>query len=534
MQIIKKILTEKQGSVSTAAILLMGAAGLSKVLGLVRDRLLATYFGDSDVLGVYFAAFRLPDLIFQLIIIGALSSAFIPIFSKLIDGQKEREAWKTANSSLSWALLIFSALTIIIFVFMQPLSFIIAPGFTSHQHMLLVQITRVIIIAQVFFVLSNFLIGVLQSFEHFLTAALAPLFYNLGIIIGIVFLTPALGIMGPAWGVIIGTFLHFFVQLPKAYKIGWRYKPTLAIRGTQVVQMAKLALPRIIGQSAAQIDYTVDVILASLISASSLVYFNFAQHLQLLPVSLFGISIAQAALPKLSKDSKDLVKFKNTFTDLFHQLIFLTAPFAVLMLVLRIPLTRLAFGAARFDWEATLQTAYTLSFFAISIVAQSSIYLLARAFFALGETKQPTLVGIIAVLANTIASFIFVLYFDLPVWSLGFSCSVASTINALLLLILLNRKVRSFSVYGLIHPLINIGYASVIMGVALFIPLKVLDLLILDTTKVIGLLVLTGIVSIVGIAVYLFICWQLKVPQLSVITRQFKKYGFSQQGELYT
>ncbi|MFH1896057.1 MAG: murein biosynthesis integral membrane protein MurJ [bacterium] len=528
--ILDKFSTKKQ-SVAAAAATLITAVAFSKVLGLLRDRALAARFGSDDVLGVYFAAFRIPDLVFQLLIMGALSSAFIPVFSKLLGEKDYKKAWKTANVSLSWALLLFAGTAALVIIFAKPLAGLIAPGFTDAQKSLLAQITVIITLAQIFFVLSNFLSGILQSMEAFLTTALAPIFYNLGIIAGILFLTPSLGIFGPAWGVVLGTFLHFLVQLYPALRLGWRPKISLDLKNTQVVKIAKLTLPRLLGQSVAQIDYTVDIILASFISASALIYFNFAQHLQVLPVSLFGASIAQAALPKLSKDAGNITQFKITFQRLFHQLLFLTAPFAVLLLVLRIPLTRLVFGAARFNWEATLQTAYTLSFFAISIVAQGSAYLLARAFYALGDTKTPTKAGIVSIVINSLLSVLFVLGLKLPVWSLALSCSIASIVNAGLLIIMLDRKLHKFERPAFLKPVFSIGVAAFFMGVSLFLPLKLLDALVLDTTRVWGLLVLTGLTTLAGLGVYILISLKLNIPQLALIAQYFKKQGvFPQNG----
>jgi len=526
-----KLSTKKQNTATAATILIVTVA-LSKILGLVRDRALAAQFGSSDVLGVYFAAFRIPDILFQLLIMSALSSAFIPVFSKLIKDKRDKQAWETANSSLNWALLIFSLLTILVIIFVRPLSSLIAPGFNQEQKELLAQITKIIALAQIFFVAGNFLSVVLQSMERFLTTALAPLFYNLGILVGILFLAPTLGIFGPAWGVVLGTLLHFLVQVFPALKMRWRPKVTFSLKNTKVRQIAKLTAPRLLGQAAAQIDYSVDTILASFISASSLVYFNFAQHMQFLPVSLFGASIAQAALPKLAKDASNKEQFKRNFVNLLHQTLFLTAPFTVLLLVLRIPLTRLVFGATRFSWEATLQTAYTLSFFAISIMAQSSIYLQIRAFYALGDTKTPTKASLFSIFINSSLSAFLILFLKLPIWSLALSYSSASLINTTVLLYLLDKKLGGFEKEVLLKPIFNIGLASLFMALSLFLPLKLLDALVLDTTRVTGLLALTGITSLCGLGVYILISLKLDIPQLKAIARHLKKQGISPQETL--
>jgi len=209
-------LFKPQKGILSAAGVLMAAVFFSRILGLLRDRFLAGAFfnpATSWQLDVYFAAFRLPDMIFQLLVVGALSAAFIPVFSQYLF-TKKAEAWHIASSVITAGLVLFFLLASVLAIFSLPLSRLIAPSFSTAQLQLMSNLTRVLIIAQVFFLVSNFLTGILQSHHYFLVPALAPIAYNLGIIFGIVFLSPVFGIYGPALGVIIGAFLHFLVQVP--------------------------------------------------------------------------------------------------------------------------------------------------------------------------------------------------------------------------------------------------------------------------------------------------------------------------------
>ena len=219
----------------------MVAYGFSSLLGLVRNRLLAQLFfvNHKSLLDAYFAAFVLPDTIFQLLILGALSAAFIPVFTGALKRDKE-EAWHIANSAASGILLLFLVISAGLFIFANQASRILAPSFSPELAQITAQLIRVMLAAQFFFALSSFMTGILQSHHLFILPALAPLFYNLGIIIGIIFLSPFIGIFGPAVGVVIGSFFHFLIQLPGVIKIGFRPKLSTDWRNPYVKRMLRL------------------------------------------------------------------------------------------------------------------------------------------------------------------------------------------------------------------------------------------------------------------------------------------------------
>jgi len=515
----------KQTNILSAAAVIMINVAASRILGLLRDRLLATYFGSSAELGVYFAAFRLPDMIFQLLVMGTLATAFIPVTTALISKGKKKEAWYVASSILNIGLVVFAVLALLVFVFSKNLSSLIAPGFNAEELALMSRLTRIMLVSQLFLILSNFLTGVLQSFKRFIIPAIAPVLYNLGIILGIVFFAPSCGIYGPTLGVVLGTILHFMIQVPLARRLGLDYKLAFDFRHPRVKEIGRLMLPRTIGLAVAQIDYTVDIVLASLISTSSLVYFNFAQHLQLLPVGLFGATIAQAALPTLAEEGeeKNLSNYKKTLLNSLQQILFLVLPFSVLLIILRIPIVRLVFGAARFDWKATVLTGRVLALFSLSLFAQSWVHLLARGFYALHNSRTPVVIGAISVLTNVAASVYFILVLELPIWGLGLSTSIANILNALLLLFYLDKKVGGFERKKLLLPIIKIFIAAFIMAFALYIPMKLMDQLIFDTTRVFGLLLLTGLTSLFGCLIYFLFIWLFRLGLLSSFGRLFER-----------
>jgi putative peptidoglycan lipid II flippase len=511
-----EIVTRKQHSVGSAAVILVSMVFASRVLGLVRDRLLSARFVPDD-LGVYFAAFRLPNLIFELLVMGALTSAFIPVFTKYLSQNKEREGWHMASILINVGMVLLIVISIPMLIFTPQLSKALAPGFSPQQIEQMASFTRIMIIFQVVpLLVGNFFTGILQSYYLFIIPAFAPVIYNIGIIIGIVALSSTFGLYAPVLGVCLGALLFMVIQLPLLLWIGYRHSVSFDVKQKGVGEVARLIGPRTLGLAVSQIDITVDLMLASLLGARMVTIFNFAQHLQQLPVGLFGASIAQAALPTLSTASvnDDREQFKKSTISAIHQILFFVLPSSVFLFVLRIPIVRLVFGASLFDWEATVLTGMTLSMFSISLFAQSLVHVLARGFYALYDTKTPVLISILSIAINTIASILFIQVYHLPVWSLGLSTSIASIVNATVLFAVLDRRIGGFPKLRLFVSPVKMLIASVCAGISILIPLKLFDQLIFDTTRTIGLILLTGTAGGAGLLMYITISWLFNVNEV--------------------
>lgn len=519
-------LTQKQESASSAALILGITFFASALLGLIRDRSLAAIFGDSTELGVFFAANRLPNVIFNLLVVGTLSSALIPILTRYLKKGEEKEAFKITNSLLNLNLLIFAAISLLVILFARPLATAISLGKLSvSETLLLANLMKIALFSQLLLILSSFLTSILQTYKYFFVPALTPIVYNLGVIAGIYVLSPRLGIFAPAWGMVFGATLHLLIQIPLAKKLGYEPKANLNLRHEGVKEALSLLLPRTLGLAVSQISLLVDTSLAVFISAPSLIFFNFAQNLQNLPLNLFGVSMAQAILPTLSAqgDEKDLHDFKNTLIKSLNQTLFFIVPASVILIVLRVPMVRLAFGAAKFSWPATLKTAYTLAFLAVSLPAQGAVYLFSRAFYALRDTKTPLKIGLLSFVTNVASSILFVFFLGFGVWSLGLSFSLSSFLNASLLYLFLNKKVSGFGLETLLPQAIKIAYAALLSGLCLYLPIKALDRVVFDTTRTINLLILTGIAGVCGLAAYLFFSWLFKVEELRLIKSTAQK-----------
>lgn len=539
------LLLRQQTNILSAALVLMTTVILSQILGLFRQRLLAGIFGASDTLGVYLVSSKLPDFLFQLIIAGALSSAFIPVFSELLHKGRGEDANKMASTLMLFGFVFLAIVSIILFIFapffLQLIN--LGSGYPPNQMELMANLMRIIILGQMIFLVATFFSAILQSHNQFFIPGIAAALYNLGIIVGIILFSDKIGIYAPAVGVIIGAFAYTLFQIPLIRRVRFSFRPNFSLDTVGVKEVIKLIWPRTLSLFIFQIGTLLTVSLISFLPSAgrNYVIFDFAQTLAFAPIVLFGQTIAQAAFPVLSREKDRLEIFRTTFLTSFNQMLYLVLPVSALFIILRIPIVRLIFGAARFDWQATVLTGRTLAFFSLAVFAQALIYLVSRAFYALHDTKTPLIVGTISTLLMLVLSFSFVSFWNanlqsfaasydsrlrlIPVGveSIAFSYSVAAIFNLIVSLYLLNKKIHIFGISSFWITQIKIFISVVFMGFAIYIPIKLLDQLVFDTTRTINLLFLTGIASFIGLAIYLFLTWLLNVREASVFLLLFKR-----------
>lgn len=539
----KKILNSQQNTVLSAATLIMVMIIASRVLGLVRQRILANYFAPGD-LSLFFAAFRLPDSIFEVLVFGTFSSAFIPVFTKALK-EGERRAWEIAGHVVTIGLGIFILLATVLIIWAPQIYSVIAPGFGNNETAQIATLARILFAAQGFFVVSYVLTGVLESLRRFLVPALAPIFYNVGIILGTIFLTPYLGLMAPAVGVVIGAFAHFIIQYPLSRKLGFRFVWNFK-RDEGVKKVGQLALPRVIDLAFDQIGKTTELFLSSLISQASYTFYIFANTLQLLPVTLIGTSLAKAVLPMLSRADGNTKEFRRILNIAIFQAIFLTLPLATSLIVLRIPIVRLVYGTKIFDWNATVQTGMVLSVYAVAIVTQTLMSILSRAFFALHDTKTPVKVSFIGLGILVIGDFLLVRGLGLPVWALAASFAFSTYVEAITLTILIHRRIGHIINKDYFFHLAKIAFATLTSGFVMFFLIKVFDrsvwvkqlsflsgkaltnnfpfqLFVLDTRYTFNVLILTFVVFVIGTLVYIGLSFILRIEETGYFLNVVKK-----------
>lgn len=520
----QEILNRKSSSILSAATIIAASFLLSAFLGLIRNRLLAARFfgGLEGDLDVYFAAFIIPDTVFQLLVVGAISAAFIPIYQGYLHRSSKKANFmaNVALTSVTFILLIFS---ILIAIFARPLSQLLS-HYQGAQLDLMVNLIRLMSIAQVFFTVSSFLTGILQAHRRFLIPAIAPLFYNLGTILGIIVLTPTMGIYAAAVGVIFGAFLHLVVQLPSAFHIGYFPKIRFRPKHKGVIRMLRLMPPRTLSLALVQVERIVSLSLASALSAGSFTIFNFARQVYVLPISLFGVSLGQASFPTLSEEAlnKDQSKFAETLGKTILQIFFFCLPAAVLILILRIPIVRIIFGARNFPWEATLLTGKALAVFSLSIAPQAAVQLLTRAFYARKDTRTPLIINIVTLVLFIASSYIFTHTIAWGVLGMSLAMSLSNALNFLVLYLVIRSTLPSL---GINKELFKMLFVSGLTALALWIPMRLLDQFVFDTTRTIPLLILTAIVSIIGLAVYFGLAYLLKVKQYADVRMIIGKLG---------
>jgi len=518
----------------------------ARIFGLVRLRVLAHFFVDED-LSLFFAAFRLPDLIFEVLTLGALSSAFIPVFTKIYK-KDEAEAWDTAARVVNLGLIVFAVFALLFGLFAHNLYALIAPGYSIEQREQIAYLARVLFAAQGFFVVSYALTGVLESLRRFLIPAFAPLFYNLGIIIGTYLFADQFGLLAPALGVIIGALAHFLIQLPFAYRLGFRF--ALVLRPTSgIKKIGKLALPRIIELSFLQLTKISELFLSSLISTAAYTYYNFAYSAQALPVGLFGLSMAKAALPTLTAQSDDPKKFKKTLLSTLYQVIFLIIPVTTMLIVLRIPVVRLLFGTDIFDWPATVQTGLVLSAFAIGVPFQAATLVLTRAFYALHDTSTPVKVSLTGGAISILTSFTLILGLHYPTWGLALGYALGTTFQAISLFFLLSKRLNGKTLFA-VGPILKNLFASIVAGLSMFLFLKFFDRsvwvkrlsflsnleatknlnfenFVLDTRYTGNLIILTAMTAFLGLVIYVIISFLMGSEELFAFIRLIKRRRLS-------
>jgi putative peptidoglycan lipid II flippase len=462
-----KFLNERPTQSIAAAAFIISLAGIaSRILGLFRDRLLAGQFGAGDTLDAYYAAFRIPDLIYNIMIAGALSAAFIPVFTELIEKKNKDEAWEFSSGILSLQILIAGAVSIILIIFAPWLMKLVTPGYTGEKFNLTVTLTRIMFLSPFLMGISGIIGGALVSFKKFLIYSLAPIFYNAGIIIGILFLVKPFGPAGLAWGVVLGALLQLLVQYPVVKFSGFYFHPMLlsAWKNPSVRKMLKLTIPRTLTIAASQINFTIITGFASTLASGSLAVFFFANNIQSGPLGLFGVSFAIAVFPTLSAYAarEEQEKFIRAFSRTFRQVLFFVIPFSVFLIVLRAQVVRVILGTGKFNWDNTIMTFQVLGLLTIGLFAQSLLPLLTRAFYALQNTKTPLKITIVSEAVLLLGAILLIKPYG--IYGLAIAFSFYSIFNMVLLIIYLRNSLPNIDGKNIINSTIRITAASLVAG----------------------------------------------------------------------
>ena len=518
-----------------ASLILTAAALASRVLGWVRLLVIGSQFGASRELDAYFAAFRIPDAIFQLVVAGALSAALIPVFQGYRAREQEAEAWRLASSVINLVLIALAGFSLLMAIFAPLIVPIVTPGFDAPTTELTIRMTRVMLLSPVFIGMGAVVSGILNSYERFAVPAIAPLLYNLAIIGAAIVLAPILGVEGLAVGVAIGSLLHLLVQLPNLASVGQRYDLFVSLAHPGVRRVAWLMGPRTLGLAAVQVNFLASTLLASGQPEGSVTAYNYAFQLMQVPVGVVGVSVAIALFPRLSRDAAlgRVREVRRQLSTSLRVLLFISLPLTAIMTVLREPLTAVFFQYGLFSAQSTARTADALLFFTLGLAAQSLVPVLARAFYALQDTRTPVVWAVVAVALNV--PLMAALVGPMGVGGLALALTVTATLEVIGLLWALRGRLGGVDGAELLASLARSTAAAAAAALIMLGGLQLTeswfaDLLAHGLGRLLALLAL----SILGMLAFLAVAIALRSREIGEVARLMgRRFGRAteQEGE---
>ncbi len=501
---------------ATALIVITSFA--SYALGLLRDRIIAVHFGTSTATDTYNASFLIPDSLFNLFIAGALAAAFMPIFSEYLVKDKA-EAHKIANTMLTTAVLAIGMLAVISFIFMRQIINFSFPEATLTMQNDIVNMTRLMLVSAILFAISNTLGNILMTYKHFFSYALSPILYNLGIILGVVFLQESFGIYSAAVGVLIGGVLHCLIRIIDIKFTEYKYKPEMAVTHPGFKKIIKLMIPRTINQLAMQVNLYLFTLIGMKLTEGAVAAFNFARNIQSFAVSLFGISFATAVFPYLTSSisNGDKISYTEQVQKTIQRILFFTIPSAAGVMLLSKPLVELILSGGMFDSKSVELTSLILFFFAISIPFESLSHITSRAFYAVKDTLTPMYVYIVSMVIIGFCTIYVAPKYGIEWFSIGFS--IGFIVFVTLTLILLKKHLENFNFKNLF---LSIGKTIISTGLMVIIVIVSQPL-----ENILGIKIASVLRIIIGATSFFIVAYLLKSSEISnvnyMISRLFKK-----------
>ena len=528
-------------NIHEAAYLLGAFALLAQILALFRDRLLAHYFGASSALDIYYAAFRIPDLIFATVASFVAGSVLIPFLQdKLLEGNENAKRWVDEIWSAFSILVVLSAVAAF---FLMP--FLVSKLFSTMNpdaQLSVVNLSRILLLSPIFLGFSNFLGSIIQAHRRFALYALSPVLYNVGIIAGIIFLLPTFGIKGVVLGVVLGSILHAVIQIPFARKVALFPKFTFRFSFERVKSVVLLSLPRTLALASMNLVFIALISLASRMAEGSISVFNFAYNLQSAALSVIGVSYSMAAFPTLARifAAGEREKFSRYVASAFRHIIFWSLPAAALFIVIRAQIVRVVLGSGAFSWSDTRLVAACVALFAISIIAQNGNLLFIRAYYAAGKTKIPLVISAVSSVFTIVVSFVFYKIFlisplakdfiaamfkvsdvsGVEILSLPLGFTVGSLFNMALFVFIFNKDFKQL-VFSVRRTVAEGLLASFAAGAASYIALLVIgNIVTLDTLA--GVLSQGIVAGVFGWAIWFFTLRALKSREAEELLTNIK------------
>ena len=516
------------GQLQRATGLIAAAFVLSGLLGVVRGAIIGARFGAGTDLDAFLAAFRIPELLFNLVAGGALGSAFIPTFGRFLAKGETESAWRLASAVMTLVALIATVLAVI--------TGILAPWITAHflvpeaspdHQALTADLMRVMLGTVLIFSVSGLVMGILNANQHFLTPALAPSMNNLGLIVGALFLAPTLGVYGLALGALLGALFHLGIQIPALRNISPRLRVLPDFKTPGVREVLWLMAPRVLGSAVVQINFLVNTILSSGMVAGSFTALSVAFALMFTVLGVLGQSVGTAVFPSLValSGADDMDGFRSTLSDAIRGILFLSLPASVGLIVLAVPAVATIYQHNKWTADDTLATAWALQFFALGLVGFALQEVLARAFYALRDTATPVTIGVGGMLLNVALSLLLIRvvqgqpYTQGPFGGLALANTLATALESLALWIILRRRLTTLHDQRILWMAVRTLIASLVMGAVVWF---VADRLA-ESRPIVVLIV--G--ALVGIAVFEIVALALGLTETRripmTVLRRFKR-----------
>lgn len=580
----KKLALNKNGIFFVMSILLV-----TKILGFIKLRTIAQLFGVSHELDIFWAAFTIPDMLFTILVAGSINAAIIPIFSEVL----YKEGKERLDNFFNHLSLIISGMTAVIalvfFIFTPQITNLIihnnllqsALSFSQNidtaDYDMFVFLTRIMLLSPILLGFSSIITAYLQVKKQFFTTSLAPLFYNLALIVGpmIFVVFGKMGVEGIAISAVLGSLLHLLIQLPTFLSnYGNRYSispSTLkaALKDSKVVKAVKLAIPRTIGIIGEQVNTVVNTLISFSLAAGALSSYRYALSLHQFPINIIGSAVAQLALPDLAKhsDLENKEEFKKVFNSSIQFALYLVFPIIAIFIVLRLPIVRLVYGSGAFDWRATILTSWCLVLLSFSILGQTIDQIILRAFYALKETWMP-LIGIaISIVVNIVLAYLLTNFFshyydwrpivqqmlsqisnadgagfwhvfqsfiqdfwrwstsrgdsDMGVGGLSLGLGISYVVEVLILYVLLNAKTKMITFANTVRPFLIKLLNTVLMGIGMYLLFKLFDFK-LDTSRTMYIILLTLVTSAYGVISYWVGSRVFKIEEVYLFEKKVK------------
>ena len=516
-----------RGVAGAAGIVAVGFLG-SRLLGLLRSVAIADAFGTDPELGAYWVAFRLPDLVFQVLAGATLSAAFIPTFSRVALRGGEDASWRLASSVLHLIAIATAVAALAAFLLAPWIVPLLAPGLGEESgrqeelRALAVELTRMMLISPIFFGVSGMLTGILNARQHFWAPALAPIVYNASIIFGALALTGPFGVHGLALGVVAGSAGHLAVQLPALRTVGMRWRPALDVASESVREVARLMGPRVLGLAAWQVNLVVVIFFASFVSDAAISAVNYAFMMAMLPVAVVGMSISTAVFPALAQQAaaRQLSTLRQSIAGSLRMILFLVVPASVGLILLARPAVRLLLQRGAFDAAATDLVVDALVLYSIGIFAHAGTEILSRGFYALSDTRTPVLLAVLAMVVNV--ALCAALVAPLGVRGLALAASLAAIMEFALLLRALQLRVGGLDARGLRRSAGRTVVATVVMAQVVVLLLILLHAAGVEQESVPGALLLSSAGALAGAVTYALAASLLRSEEYAAIVGRLR------------